>query len=49
MNEKDVNPADKALYEQTCLEAIPSDRLRGEFVVSRFFLSIARTRSIWTG
>ena len=37
VNEKDVNPADKALYEQTCLEAIPSDRLRGEFVVSRFF------------
>lgn len=37
VNEKDVNPANKALYEQTCLEAIPSDRLRGEFVVSRFF------------
>ena len=37
MNEKDVNPADKALYEQTCLEAIPSDRLRGVCCKSFFF------------
>ena len=37
VNEKSVNPADKALYEQSCLDVIPSDRLKGELVVDLFF------------
>ena len=35
--QKNINPADKVAYEQACLEALPSDRLKGEFVVDRFF------------
>ncbi|WP_099290932.1 TlpA disulfide reductase family protein [Butyricimonas sp. Marseille-P3923] len=36
-NQKNVAPSDKAAYEQACLEALPNDRLKGEFVVDRFF------------
>ena len=34
---KNIDPADKAAYEQACLEALPNDRLKGEFIVDRFF------------
>lgn len=37
VTQKNINPADKVAYEQACLEALPSDRLKGEFVVDRFF------------
>ena len=37
VNQKNISPADKAAYEQACLEVIPNDRLRGEFIVDRFF------------
>lgn len=37
VNRKNVNPSNKQLYEDACLEVISNDRLRGEFVVDRFF------------
>lgn len=36
-NQKNVSLSDKAAYEQACLEALSNDRLKGEFVVDRFF------------
>ena len=37
VNKRNVNPSNKELFEQSCLEAIPNDRLKGEFAVDRFF------------